>query len=187
MAQSKAGTFDPSIREMAQQQAADLGVSKGAFGSALQRYGVESPAPTTATPTTPTTSSPEGATQNVMFQKEFGSGLAAQKAMQNPNYQLGSGSSLRQPARRIGTLSGDLNRASRRLRRQGYKDEAATMASQAEMQRLTEPSITTQADREMGVAMNIQQGKMALEDEAYKRRMMGLTEQLLRKRLEEPA
>lgn len=131
--------------------------------------------------------SPKEATQNVMFQKEFGSGLAAQKAMQSPDYALGSGSALRQPARRIGTLSGDLNRASRRLRRQGYTAQAAQMAGQAEMQRMTEPSITTQADRELGMAMNIQQGKMAMEDEAYKRRMMGLTEQLLRKRLEEPA
>lgn len=122
-----------------------------------------------------------------MFQKEFGSGLAAQSAMQSPDYELGSGSALRQPARRIGTLSGDMRRASRRLRRQGYTGEAAQMAGQAEMQRMTEPSITTQADRELGMAMNIQQGKMAMEDEAYKRRMMGLTEQLLRKRLEEPA
>lgn len=73
--------------------------------------------------------------------------MGSSKAMQDPNYVLGSSSSLRQPARSISPESAKLRTASRRLARQGYKEEAGKMAAMAEIERLDEPRIRTQAQR----------------------------------------
>lgn len=86
------------------------------------------------------------AARNVMLARQSGSGLAAYGAMQDPNYVLGSGSSLRQ-RRRIGTQSGDMRREARRLRKQGYGKAAEQMALAAAQQKLGEGSaIRTQGD-----------------------------------------
>jgi|14_taG_2_1085336.scaffolds.fasta_scaffold00321_5 hypothetical protein len=97
---------------------------------------------------TPQTSSIDSqqAARNVMLARQSGSGLAAYDAMQDPNYVLGSGSSLRQ-RRRIGTQSGDMRREARRLRKQGYTKAAERMALGAAEQKLGEGSaIRTQGD-----------------------------------------
>lgn len=91
--------------------------------------------------------SKEEAAQKVLFQREFGTGLATLKAMQDPNYEIGSGSPLRQKARPIGPASGKFRRAARRLRRQGYGAAAQQMAMRGEMARMEEPSIDTPAAR----------------------------------------
>lgn len=111
------------------------------------------------------TSSPEEAAQNVQYQKQFGSGLSALSAMQDPNYELGSGSSLRQPARQIGTKSGMLRRASRRLRKQGYGAQAGQMAMASEVQRLNEPSIVTPATRAADMAGRIEAGRLRQQED----------------------
>ena len=97
----------------------------------------------------------EAAAQNVMFQRQYGTGLGTLAAMQDPNYELGSGSALRQPARSIGPASGKFRRASRRLRRQGYGAAAQQMAAAGEMARMGEPSIDTPALRGQRMAQRI--------------------------------
>lgn len=103
------------------------------------------------------------AAQNVMFQREFGTGLDTYKAMQDPNYVLGSGSALRQPARRLESKSGAMRRAARRLRRQGYGAAAQQMAMGAEVARLGQPSIDTPALRKQRMEQ-----RMAASEEAAK-------------------
>jgi hypothetical protein len=103
--------------------------------------------PATGQPATDLASSPEEATQNVMFKKEFGSGLDALAAMQDPNYELGSGSSLLKPSRSIGPASGKFRRAARSLARDGDREGAARMRLAGEMVRMGEPAIDTPAGR----------------------------------------
>ena len=105
--------------------------------------------------------SKEEAAQKVMFQREFGTGLATLKAMQDPSYEVGSGSPLRQKARPIGPASGKFRRASRRLRRQGYGPAAQQMAMRGEMARMEEPSIDTPAARGQRMAQRIIAGREA--------------------------
>jgi hypothetical protein len=95
------------------------------------------------------------AAHNVMFQREFGTGLDTYEAMQDPNYVLGSGSALRQPARRLESKSGAMRRAARRLRRQGYGAAAQQMAMGAEVARLGQPSIDTPALRKQRMKQRI--------------------------------
>lgn len=95
------------------------------------------------------------AAQNVLFQREFGTGLDTYKAMQDPNYVLGSGSALRQPARRLESKAGAMRRAARRLRRQGYGAAAQQMAAAGEMARLGQPSIDTPALRKQRMKQRI--------------------------------
>jgi hypothetical protein len=82
-----------------------------------------------------------------MFQRQYGTGLGTLAAMQDTNYELGSGSALRQPARSIGPASGKFRRAARRLRRQGYGAAAQQMAAAGELAHMNKPSIDTQALR----------------------------------------
>jgi hypothetical protein len=119
------------------------GVSGKAFEAAMKKNSIKPSNFTTAAPT----SSPEEAAQNVIFQREYGTGLGSLAAMQDPNYKIGSGSPLRQPSRAIGPESGKARRASRRLRRQGYGRAAEQMAMAGEMVRANEPSIDTPALR----------------------------------------
>lgn len=130
------------------------------------------PDPTAAATAAPTESKEEAATaapteskeeaaQNVMFQRQYGTGLGTLAAMQDPNYELGSGSALRQPARSIGPASGKFRRAARRLRRQGYGAAAQQMAAAGEMARMNEPSIDTPALRGQRIAQRIAAGREA--------------------------
>lgn len=67
-------------------------------------------------------------------------GLEKQKAMQSDDYVLGSGSALRRSPRELGTRSGAMNRAGRRLLRKGAAGEAFKMFGAAEAQKLSEGS-----------------------------------------------
>ena len=67
-------------------------------------------------------------------------GLEKQKAMQSDDYVLGSGSALRRSPRELGTRSGAMNRAGRRLLRKGAAGEAFKMFGAAETQKLSEGS-----------------------------------------------
>ncbi len=117
--------------------------------------------PATGQPATDLASSPEEATQNVMFKKEFGTGLDALAAMQDPNYEVGSGSSLLKPARSIGPASGKFRRAARRLARGGDRAGAARMRLAGEMVRMGEPAIDTPAARGQRMFQKILAGREA--------------------------
>lgn len=119
------------------------------------------------------------ATENVQMQRQFGSGLGAQAAMQNPNYELGSGSALRQAPRQLGTQSGAMRREARRLRKQGYTAQAGQLAGAAAMQKLQEGSaIKSEAQRGREMGQMIQQAEA-------NRQMQGLTQDLMNLRREQ--
>tara|TARA_R110002020_G_scaffold58263_3_gene159724 strand:- start:4459 stop:5502 length:1044 start_codon:yes stop_codon:yes gene_type:complete len=83
----------------------------------------------------------QAARQAAAAQKVMGArGIEKQKAMQSDDYVLGSGSALRQTPRELGTLSGAMNRAGRRLQRKGAWGEAQKMFGGAEDQRRNEGS-----------------------------------------------
>jgi len=113
------------------------------------------------------------ATEDVQMQRQYGSGLGTQAAVQSPDYELGSGSALRAAPRRLGSQSGDMRRAARRLRKQGYSRASEQMAMGAEMQRLGEGSaIKSEAQRGREAAQQMQQ-----QDQL--RQMQGLTQDLI--------
>ena len=110
-------------------------------------------------------SSPEEATQKVMSERNFGTGLGALEAMQDPKYVLGSGSSLSEPARSIGPESGKYRRSARRLTRKGYRAEAAQMALQGEMIRVGEPAIDTEELRAQRASQKMLVGREAMKQD----------------------
>ena len=154
---SKRGALTPDLLKEARQRATDAGVTEEQFSSFMGEESIKPSNFATAAPT----ESKEEAAQNVMFQRQYGTGLGTLKAMQDPNYELGSGSALRQPARSIGPASGKLRRASRRLRRQGYGAAAQQMAMAGEMMRLGESSIDTPALRGQRMLQRIVAGREA--------------------------
>jgi hypothetical protein len=83
-----------------------------------------------------TPSGSAAAAQKVMDSR----GLGREKAMQSDDYVLGSGSALRRSPRELGTRSGAMNRAGRRLLRKGAWGEAQKMFGAAEAQKLSEGS-----------------------------------------------
>lgn len=85
--------------------------------------------------------------QKVALLQQAGQGLEAQKAMQNPDYQLGSGSALRQRRGEIAPEWARMNRAARRLERKGYRDQAGQMFAAAEIERVNSPSMVSQDQR----------------------------------------
>lgn len=174
---SKRGALTASLLGEAKERALKTGLSEDQFSSFLDKERIK----TSNFAEAPATSSPEEATQNVMFQKQYGSGLGALAAMQDPNYELGSGSSLRQPARSIGTKSGALKRASRRLRRKGYGAQAGQMAMASEIQRLKEPSISSDATRAADMARRIEAGRLKQQQDQLMSKRDSLFSKLLDK------
>ena len=157
---SRLGELTPEMYAKAKEQLGKYeGVSGEAFESAMKKNSIRPSNFATAAPT----ESKEEAAQNVMFQRQYGTGLGTLAAMQDSNYELGSGSALRQPARSIGPASGKFRRAARRLRRQGYGGAAQQMAMAGEMARMNEPSIDTPALRGQRMLQ-----KMATAKEARK-------------------
>src|SRR6056300_165207 len=148
---SKRGALTGDLLNEARQRATAAGVSEEQFSSFMGKEGIKTQDFATAAPT----ESKEEAAQNVRFQRQYGTGLGTLKAMQDPNYELGSGSALRQPARSIGPASRKFRRAARRLRRQGYGDAAQQMAMAGEVARMQEPSIDTPALRGQRMAQRI--------------------------------
>ena len=126
------------------------------------------------------------AAQNVMFQRQYGTGLDTQAAMQSPDYQLGSGSSLRQAPRRLGTRSGDMRREARRLRKQGYMAQAGQLAGAAAAQKLQEGSaIKSEAQRGIETGQRIQAGGLAQQQQELTEKYMDYTSRLLDKRMQD--
>ena len=154
---SKRGALTGDLLKEARQRATAAGVSEEQFSSFMGKEDIKTQDFATAAPT----ESKEEAAQNVMFQRQYGTGLGTLSAMQDPNYELGSGSALRQPARSIGPASGKFRRAARRLRRQGYGGAAQAMAMRGEMARVNEPSIDTPALRGQRMAQRIAAGREA--------------------------
>ena len=105
-----------------------------------------------------------GAAQNVMYEKEFGSGLGALDAMQDKDYVLGSGSSLNKPARPIGPKSGILRRSARRLRRKGYGRAAERQALAGEELRVGENNISNKKTRAQDMLGRIEAGKLQRQE-----------------------
>jgi len=155
---SQRGALTPDMYRKAKEQLGKYeGVSGEQFESTMSKNLIRPSNFATAAPT----ESKEEAAQNVMFQRQYGTGLGTLAAMQDPNYELGSGSALRQPARSIGPASGKFRRAARRLRRQGYGAAAQQMAAAGELARMGEPSIDTPALRGQRMAQRIAAAKEA--------------------------
>jgi len=154
---SKRGALTGDLLKEARQRATAAGVSEEQFSSFMGKEDIKTQNFATAAPT----ESKEEAAQNVVFQRQYGTGLGTLAAMQDPNYELGSGSALRQPARSIGPASGKFRRAARRLRRQGYGAAAQAMAMRGEMARVNEPSIDTPALRGQRMLQKMAAGKEA--------------------------
>ena len=152
---SKRGALTGDLLKEARQRATGAGVTDEQFSSFMDKEDIKTQ--------NSATESKEEAAQNVMFQNQYGTGLGSLSAMQDPNYELGSGSPLNQPARAIGPASGKFRSASRRLRRQGYGAAAQEMAMAGEMARMGEPSIDTPALRGQRMIQ-----KMAAAKEAQK-------------------
>lgn len=139
------------------------GVSAEKFDSAMKKNRIRTSNFTTAAPT----SSPQEAAENVMYQREHGTGLGVLAAMQDPNYKVGSGSSLNQPARPVGPKSGRLRSMARRLKKSGnpYWKKAQY---DAEQMRLGEPNIGTPESRKKKLDMLKRAAEEARrQDKAY--------------------
>ena len=154
---SKRGALTADLLKGSRKKAMDAGVSEDQFNTFLEKnrirergsaFSFKKPEKEKGTglfdqPAVDPTAA-AGAAQNVMYQREFGTEPnAALKAMQDPNYEVGSGSSLLQPSRPIGPASGKFRRASRRL----TGAAAQRMALLGEVARTNEPSIDTPALR----------------------------------------
>jgi len=153
---SKRGALTSDLLKGSRKKAIDAGISEDQFNTFLEKNSIrergsafsfkkpkkEKGAGLFDQPAVDPTSA-AGAAQNVIYQKEFGTGLDALAAMQDPNYVTGSGSALRQPSRRISPASGRLRSASRRL----TGPAAQKMALLGELARVNEPSIDTRALR----------------------------------------
>ena len=115
-----------------------------------------------------TPSGSAAAAQKVMDSR----GLGREKAMQSGSYQLGSGSSLRKTPVELGTRSGAMNRAGRRLLNKGASGEAFKMFGAAEVQRDKEGSrIETPERRAMKEAERRTQRDLAFEATQRQRRL----------------
>lgn len=125
------------------------------------------------------------ATENVALQRQYGSGLGAQAAMQSPDYELGSGSALRAAPRRLGTRSGDMRREARRLRKQGYGRAAEQMALGAAQQKLSEgSSIKSEAQRGREAFQQQQQQDQMRQMQGLMQDAIGLRRSLIDEELE---
>lgn len=181
---SKRGALTGDLLRQARQRAADAGVTEEQFDTFLEKsrirergspFAFKKPKKGTGLfdQPAPDPTAAAAAAQNVMFQRQFGTGLGTLAAMQDPNYELGSGSALRQPARPIGSESGKYRRASRRLRRQGYGGAAQQMAMAGEMARMREPSIVTPAYRRQQALQRIEAGREAQKQDKIMAGMVG--------------
>lgn len=152
---SKRGALTADLLKGSRKKAMDAGVSEDQFNTFLEKNRIRergSPFSFKKAKTgtglfdqpAPDPTAAAAAAQNVMYQREFGTEPnAALKAMQDPNYVLGSGSALRQPSRRISPASGRFRSAASRL----TGAAAQRMALLGEVARMNEPSIDTPALR----------------------------------------
>jgi hypothetical protein len=123
---------------------------------------------------------PYEAAQKVMGAK---TGLDRLASMQDPNYQLGSGSSLRKSPRELGTRSGAMRRAARSLRRVGASEQANQMYGVAAAQKLGEPNIMTQEQRGRLAGQQQQAVGLMQKTQEQESRYRDLTNRLMEQRL----
>lgn len=175
------GALDPELEDTVRESAADLGVSQSSLDSTLQRERIGIGAPVAEEQPDPFAS--EQAAQDVMYQREFGSGIDAGKRMQDPDYVLGSGSSLRQAPRLIGPKSGAMRREARRLRKQGYTAQAGQLAGAAAQQKLMEGSaIKSEGARALETAQQMQAGQLARQQQDLASNQINYANKLLQRR-----
>jgi hypothetical protein len=142
---SRRGALTSDLLREARDRATAAGVSADKFSSFLKKNRIREQNFTSS----PRATSSGEATENVMAAR---TGLGALAAMQDPSYEVGSGSPLRKKSEPIGPASGKGRRAARRLRRQGYGRAAEQTAMAAETARFSEPSITSDATRDQSYA-----------------------------------
>ncbi len=142
---SRRGALTSDLLREARDRATAAGVSADKFSSFLTKNRIKEQDFTSS----PRATSSRGATENVMAAR---TGLDALAAMQDPSYEVGSGSPLRKKSEPIGPASGKGRRAARRLRRQGYGRAAEQTAMAAEMAKINEAPITSDATRDQSYA-----------------------------------
>jgi hypothetical protein len=169
---SKRGALTGDLLKDARQKATDAGVSEDQFNTFLEgnrirergsAFSFKKPEPETGTglfdqPATDLASSPEEARANVIFQRKFGTGLGALKAMQDPSYKVGSGSSLLDPTERKESEAGRLSRIGR-----GVGGPVGKQLQQVSaIARLTQPSIMTKDIKKQDVLSRKEAAKAAM-------------------------
>ena len=142
---SRRGALTSDLLREARDRATAAGVSADKFSSFLEKNRIREQNFTSS----PRATSSGEATENVMAAR---TGLGALAAMQDPSYEIGSGSPLRKKSEPIGPASGKGRRAARRLRRQGYGRAAEQTAMAAEMAKINEAPITSDATRDQSYA-----------------------------------
>jgi len=142
---SRRGALTSDLLREARDRASAAGVSADKFSSFLTKNRIKEQNFTSS----PRATSLRGATENVMTAR---TGLGALAAMQDPSYEIGSASPLRKKSEPIGPASGKGRRAARRLSRQGYGRAAEQTAMAAEMAKIGESPITSDATRDQSYA-----------------------------------
>jgi len=141
----------------------------GGFGSSSpSNFGSSSPSNFGSSSPSNFDSSPEEASQNVVNQNNFGSGLSTDEARQSKNFITGSGNSFTGGATRLngGRTSGAFRREARYLRKHGYGAAAQQMAVEGSRARMSEPVIDTPALKSQRASQRIITGRAArAEDE----------------------
>ena len=171
---SRRGALTSDLLREARDRATAAGVSADKFSSFLEKNRIREQNFTSS----PKATSSGEATENVMAAR---TGLGALAAMQDPSYELGSGSPLRKKSEPIGPASGKGRRAARRLRRQGYGRAAEQTAMAAEMTKMNEAPITSDATRDQSYA---EDAAVAAQTEAQ-RRLMEQQEREFKRRQDE--
>lgn len=134
------GALTSDLLKEARGRASAAGVSEDQFSSFLGKNNIKQQN-FAGSPASPTSASSGEATENVLSAR---TGLASLTAMQDDNYELGSGSPLSAPSRPIGPASGRARSAARRLRRKGYGKAAEQMSMAGEMAAISEPPIDSE-------------------------------------------
>ena len=142
---SRRGALTSDLLREARDRASAAGVSADKFSSFLEKNRIREQNFTSS----PIATSSGEATENVMAAR---TGLGALAAMQDPSYEIGSASPLRKKSEPIGPASWKGRRAARRLRRQGYGRAAEQTAMAAEMAKINEAPITSDATRDQSNA-----------------------------------
>jgi len=169
---SKRGALTGDLLKQARQRATDVGVSEDQFNTFLEgnrirergsAFSFKKPKKEKGTglfdqPATGLASSPEEARANVIFQRKFGSGLDALKAMQDPSYEVGSGSSLLDKPESKESEAGRLGRIGRKVG--GSVGKQLQQASA--IARLTQPSIMTEDIKKQDVLSRKEASKAAM-------------------------
>ena len=167
---SKRGALTADLLKEARQRATKAGVSEDQFSSFMEKEGIRERGSTFSfkkpkkgtglfdQPATDLASSPEEARANVIFQRRFGTQLGALKAMQDPSYEVGSGSSLLDKPESKESDAGRLARIGRKVG--GSVGKQLQQASA--IARLTQPSIMTKDIKRQDVLSRKEASKAAM-------------------------